>query len=312
MALTKKITKAVQDAQKQATDAVADMREQLDVALPEVHVDLTPFYAVVGAASMAVDTVTAAGEQLEEAAKQATSKDLRKEVRKGAKKEMADLQKRITELQQRTAELQDLATKFADRFVQQAQDIPARVLNEGLVMASNAKDRYDAAAARGEKVVTDLRVQEEKLARDLAGRSGAAVTRGRKAAQQAVTETGKVAETLRDVVSDDAAKVSSQLDKSVEAVEHAAEPVAVKKTPAQQARARKAAAEKAAATRKANAAEATATRKIAARSAAARRSPAAKSASAEKAAATTAKKAAPAKKAPAKKAPAKKAVAKKA
>lgn len=297
MALTKKITKAVQDAQKQATEAVADMREQLDVALPEMHVDLTPFYAVVGAASMAVDTVTAAGEQLEVAAKQASTKDLGKEVRKGAKKEVADLQKRITELQKRTVELQELATKFADRFVQQAQDIPARVLNEGLVMASNAKDRYDAAAARGEKVVTDLRLQEEKLARDLVGRSEAAMTRGRKVAKQAITETEKVAGTLRDVVSDDAAKVTSQLEKSRDAVEHAAEPVPVKKSAADQARTRKAAAEKAAATRKAKAAEETATRKVAARSAAARRSPAAKSTAAKKAAATTATKAAPAKRA---------------
>jgi hypothetical protein len=309
MALTNKITKAIQDAQKQATEAAADMREQLDMALPEMHVDLTPFYAVVGAASLAVDTVTHAGEQLEVAARQASSTGLRKEVRKGAKKEMADLQKRVADLQERTAELQRLAAKFADRFVAQAQDIPAQVINQGLVLASNAKDRYDAAAARGEKVMIDLRAQEEKLARDLAGRSEAALTRGRKVAKATVTETERVADTLRDVVSDDAAKMSGQLEKSVHAVEVAAEPVPVKRTPAQQAQVRKTAGKRAAATRKAHAAEEKANRQVAARSAAARRSSSAKSASAKKAAATAKK--APTAKAPAKSA-AKKAPAKKA
>ena len=52
MALSNKITKAVKDAQKQAEAAAADVRGQLDEIegrLPEISVDATPFYAVVGA-----------------------------------------------------------------------------------------------------------------------------------------------------------------------------------------------------------------------------------------------------------------------
>ena len=40
------------------------------------------------------------------------------------------------------------------------------MLNQGLVIAANAKDQFDAAAARGEKVVTDLRAQGERAAFD--------------------------------------------------------------------------------------------------------------------------------------------------
>ena len=68
MALSHKITKAVKDAQKQAEAAAADVRGQLDQLegkLPEVSVDPTPFYAVVGAANISLDTVKTAGEQLE-------------------------------------------------------------------------------------------------------------------------------------------------------------------------------------------------------------------------------------------------------
>ena len=171
MALSKKITKAVKDAQKQAEAAVADVRGQLvqvEGRMPDVQVDATPFYAVVGAANIAIDTVRTAGEQLEVARKQAKGLDLRKGAKKEADQMQKDLQKRIVDLQGRTTELQKLATTYAERFVTRAQDLPARVLNEGLVIASNAKDQYDAAAARGEKVVTDLRAHGERTAYDLA------------------------------------------------------------------------------------------------------------------------------------------------
>ncbi|NUS40624.1 MAG: hypothetical protein HOP97_03240, partial [Terrabacter sp.] len=201
MALSNKITKAVKDAQKQAEAAVADVRGQLgqiDGKLPEVTVDPTPFYAVVGAANIAIDTVRSASEQLDAARKQAKRVDLRKGAQKEADQLQKDLQKRIADLQSRTAELQKLATKYADRFVTQAQDLPARVLNEGLVIASNAKDQYDAAAARGEKVVTDLRAQGERTAFGLAERGTATVTRGRRVAETAVSEGEKVAQSLMD------------------------------------------------------------------------------------------------------------------
>ncbi len=231
MALTKKITKAVKDAQKQAEAAVADVRGQLvqvEGRMPDVQVDPTPFYAVVGAANIAIDTVRTAGEQLEVARRQAKGADLRKGAKKEANQLQKDLQKRIAELQDRTTELQKLATTYAERFVTRAQDLPARVLNEGLVIASNAKDQYDAAAARGEKV----------------------------------------AKTLLDVVAKDASKLGSQVEASVDAVESAAAPVPAKRTAAHQRAIRKSAAQKAAATRKANEVEATTTRKVAARSSA--------------------------------------------
>ena len=85
----KKISKAVKDAQKQAEAAVADMRSQFDDRLPDLTVDPTPFFAVVGAATIAVDTVRHARDELQVAAKQARTAD----VRKGAKKEARQLQK---------------------------------------------------------------------------------------------------------------------------------------------------------------------------------------------------------------------------
>ncbi|MGO4362887.1 hypothetical protein [Terrabacter sp. RAF57] len=290
MALSKKITKAVKDAQKQAEAAVADVRGQLvqvEGRMPEVQVDPTPFYAVVGAANIAIDTVRTAGEQLEVARKQAKSVDLRKGAKKEADQMQKDLQKRIIDLQGRTTALQKLATTYAERFVTGAQDLPARVLNEGLVIASNAKDQYDAAAARGEKVVTDLRAQGERTAFGLAERGTATVTRGRRVAETAVSEGEKVAKTLKGAVVKDASKLGSQVSASVDAVESAAAPVPAKRTAAHQTAIRKSAAQKSAATRKANEVEATTTRKVAARSAATTDDPQA----------TVARKVAPAKKA---------------
>ncbi|HSU73400.1 MAG TPA: hypothetical protein VLI66_00570 [Terrabacter sp.] len=290
MALSKKITQAVKDAQKQAEAAVADVRGQLgqiDGRMPEVQVDPTPFYAVVGAANIAIDTVRTAGEQLEVARKQAKGVDLRKGAQKEAKELQKDLQKRIVDLQSRTAELQKLATTYAERFVAGAQELPARVLNDGLVMASNAKDQYDAAAARGEKIVTDLRAQGERTAFDLAERGNATVTRGRRVAGTAVTQGGKVAQTLMDVVADDAGKLGSQLGASVEAVESASAPVEPTRTAAHEQAIRRSAGQRAAATRKANQVESTTTRKVAARS----------SATTDDEKATAARKTAPAKKA---------------
>ncbi|MEO5744095.1 MAG: hypothetical protein ABIQ53_05825, partial [Terracoccus sp.] len=156
MALNQKISQAIKDAQKQAEATVADVRDQLDGKLPEVNVDPTPFYAIVGAANIAVDTLRHAGEQLEAARSQARSTDLRKGAKKEADDLQKDLRKRLAEVQAKSTELQKLAAKYADRFVEQAQEVPAQVLNQGLVAAANAKDQYDAAAARGEKVVTDL------------------------------------------------------------------------------------------------------------------------------------------------------------
>lgn len=157
MALSKKLVKAVKDAQKQAEATLAEVRGAVDGRLSDVNVDPTPFYAVVGAANIAVDTIRSAAEQLEAARKQTKSGDLRKGARKEAAELQKDLQKRVADLQSRTAELQHVASQFADRFVAQAQDLPAQVLNQGLVMAGNAKDQYEAAAARGAKVVGDLR-----------------------------------------------------------------------------------------------------------------------------------------------------------
>lgn len=250
MALSTKISKAIKDAQKQAEAAVADVRGQLDVKLPEVTVDPTPFYAIVGAADIALDTVRTAAEQLETARDTAKRTDLGKQARKEAQDLQKDLQQRIAELQSRTADLQALAARYANRFVAQAQELPAQVLNQGLVIASNAKDQYDAAAVRGEQVVAELRTQGTKAAVDLAERSEAAVTRGRKVAETAATEGGKVAQTLRETVSDDARKVQAQVESSVDAVERAGAPVEVHRTAARRTAVRKAAAKQAAATRK--------------------------------------------------------------
>ena len=297
MALSKKITEAVKDAQKQAEATVADVRaqfdRQFDGKLPEVHVDPTPFYAVVGAAEVALDTVKTAGEQLEAARKQAQGIDLRAGAKKEADVLQKDLMKRIADLQGRTAELQKLAAKYAERIFAEAQELPAHVLNQGLVMASNAKDQYDAAAARGEKAVTDLRAQGERAAFDAVERSNALVARGRRVAKTAATEGTKVAKGVAGAVAADTKQVGDQVSESAAAVEAAAAPVPVKRTAAHEKAIRSSAAKKAAATRKANEVEATTTRKTAARSSAAKTTKTAK-------------------KAPAKKAPAKKATAKKA
>src|SRR5829696_7871653 len=213
MALSTKITQAVKVAQKQAEAAVADVRGQLvqvEDRIPEVQVDPTPFYAVVGAANIAIDTVRTAGEQLEVARQQAKGADLRTSAKKEADQLQKDLQKRIADLQGRTAELQKLAATYAERFVTRAQDLPARVLNEGLVIASNAKDQYDAAAARGEKVVTDLRSQGERTAYDLAERGTATVTRGRRVAESASSEGEKVGQSIADVVAKDVSTLGSE------------------------------------------------------------------------------------------------------
>ena len=271
MALSKKISKAVKDAQRQANTAVADVRDTLDRRLPEVEIDPTPFYAVVGAANMAVDTVRAAGEQLDAARRQAAHLELRK----GAKKEAKDLQKLVGDLQHKTAELQRLAGKYAERLLTQAQELPVALLNQSLLVASNAKDQYDAAAARGEKVVTDLRVQEEKAAADLNERSEAVMARGRNLATAAAREAEKLAGTAFDVVADDAATLGSQVSRSAQKVEDAAAPVDAERSPEDQARLRSLSAQQAAATRKANDAQARTTRKVAARSSARKRSAAA-------------------------------------
>jgi hypothetical protein len=271
MALNDKITKAAKDAQKQAEAAAADVRGQLDEIehrLPEVTVDPTPFYAVVGAANIALDTVKNAGEQLDLARKQARSIDLRKGAKKEANQLQKDLQKRLDELQKSTAQLQKIATTYADKFVAQAQDLPAQVLNQGLTIASNAKDQDDAAAARGEKVVTDLRAQGERAAFDAAELRHAAAIRGRRVVKTAASEGSKLASSVVDVVTQDASKIGAQVEKSAEAVEKAAAPVPAKRTAAHQRAIRKSAAQKAAATRKAHAVEATTTRKVAARSSA--------------------------------------------
>jgi hypothetical protein len=164
MALSKKLVKAVKEAQKQAEATAAEIRGALDGTLPDlnVNVDPTPFYAVVGAANMAVETIRNAGEQLDAARRQTKGADLRKGARKEAAELQKDLQKRVADLQTRTTELQHLATQFADRFIARAQDLPAHALNQGFVLASNAKDQYDAAAVRGAKVVGDLRSQGEQ------------------------------------------------------------------------------------------------------------------------------------------------------
>ena len=95
----KKISKAVKDAQKQAEAAVADMRSQIDDRLPDLNVDPTPFFAVVGAATIAVDTVRHARDELQVAAKEARTADVRKGAKKEAKQLQKDLQKRLDELQ---------------------------------------------------------------------------------------------------------------------------------------------------------------------------------------------------------------------
>ena len=157
MALSDKITKAVKDAQKQAEAAAADVRGQLDGIegkLPDVSVDATPFYAVVGAANIALDTVKTASEQLDLARRQAKNLDLRKGAQKEANQIQKDLQKRIKDLQKGTTQLQALATTYAEKFVTQGKDLPAQVLNQGLVIASNAKDQYDAAAKTADTAKT--------------------------------------------------------------------------------------------------------------------------------------------------------------
>ncbi len=288
MALSDKITKAVKDAQKQAEAAAADVRGQLDEIedkLPDVSVDATPFYAVVGAANIALDTVKTAGEQLDIARKQAKSIDLRKGAQKEANQIQKDLQKRIKDLQRGTTQLQALATTYAEKFVSQGKDLPAQVLNQGLVIASNAKDQYDAAAARGEKVVTDLRAQGERAAFDADEMRKAAVTRGRRVARTTAAEGSKVASSIVDVVTQDASKLGAQVEQAAGAVEKAAAPVPAKRTAAHQRAIRKSSAQKAAATRKANAVEATTTRKVAAR----------RSATTDDPQATAARKVAPAK-----------------
>jgi hypothetical protein len=176
MGLSKKLVKAVKQAQKQAEATVAEVRGVLDSRLSDVNVDPAPFYAVIGAANRAVDTIKHAGEQLEAARKQANSADLRDGARKEAADLQKELQKRIADLQVRAAEMQKLAGQLAEKVLARAQDIPAQVMNQGLVIASNAKDQYDAAADRGERVVSEMRGHAEQATDEAAAAAEALAT----------------------------------------------------------------------------------------------------------------------------------------
>lgn len=248
MALSKKLVKAVKKAQKQAEATMAEVREAIDARLPEVNVDPTPFYAVVGAADRVVDTIKHAAEQLEATRQQAKVADLRE----GAKKEAADLQKelqeRILDLQNRTAELQRLAAQLADKVLTRAQDLPAQVMNQGLVLASNAKDQFDAAADRGERVVSEIRAHGDQVADEAATRSEEAATRVKEVAGTVVDESEDLTQTIAEAVQDDAEQIKDQLKGSAQALDEAAapeEPLSARETVTKKAPAKKAPVEKA-------------------------------------------------------------------
>lgn len=224
MALSKKLVKAVKQAQKQAEATVVEVREALDARLSDVNVDPTPFYAVIGAANRAVDTIKHAGEQLEVAAKQASTADLRKGAKKEAAELQKELQKRIADLQTRTTEMQKLAGQLAEKVLARAQDLPAQVMNQGLVLASNAKDQYDAAAGRGERVVSDMRTDVEEAADEATSRAKAAGTRTRKVAGTVVEEGEDLTQTVAEAVQDDAEEIKDQLAGAAKALDEAAAP----------------------------------------------------------------------------------------
>ena len=224
MALSKKLIKAVKQAQKQAEATVAEVRGALDARLSDVTVDPTPFYAVVGAADRAVDTIRHAGEQLEAARKQTNSADLREGARKEAVELQAELQKRITDLQTRTTEMQKLAAQLAEKILTRAQDLPVQVMNQGLVLASNAKDQYDAAADRGERVVSELRTHGDQVADEAAARSTAAAKRAKKVAGTVVEEGQDLTQTVAEAVQDDAEEIKDQLEGSAKALDEAVAP----------------------------------------------------------------------------------------
>lgn len=226
MALSKKLVKAVKDAQKQAEATVAEVRAALDARMNDVKLDLTPFYAVVGAADLTVDTIKHAAEQLEAARTQAGVADLREGAKKEAAELQQDLQKRIADLQARTTEMQKLAAELAEKVLTQAQDLPARVMNQGLVLASNAKDQYDAAAERGEHVVADLRTQRDKATEDVTKRSQEAVTRAKKVASTVVDEGKDLGQTVAGALQDDVAEIREQLEDAAQAIDEAAAPAA--------------------------------------------------------------------------------------
>lgn len=235
MALSKKIAKAVKDTQKQAEATAADVREAFDARIADLNVDPTPLYAIVGAADLALDTVRHAGDQIDASRREVSTSGLRKGTKKEAAQLQKELKKRIAELQDRTAELQQLAAKFADNFVATAQDLPALVLNQGLVMAGNAREQYDAAAVRGEQVIADLRHQGDRMATDMTQRSERAMARGRKVAKTVAAEGEKVARVTGDVVQDDAGAIGAQVQKSVRAIDEAVAPEAPARRPARKA-----------------------------------------------------------------------------
>jgi hypothetical protein len=248
MALSKKLVKAVKDAQKQVEATVAEVRGAVDGRLTDLNVDPTPFYAVVGAANIAVDTIRNAGEQLEAARKQTKAADLRKGARKEAAELQKDLQKRVADLQKRTTELQHLATQLADRFAAQAQDLPAQVLNQGLHLAGNAKDQYDAAAVRGAKVVGDLRSHGEQSldeavvsAREEVADVAARVEEAAGAAQDAVApeQPARPARSAVKKSSTDKASASKTGVKKATTEKAATQKASAKKTPAKKSAGKK-------------------------------------------------------------------------
>ncbi|MGN6753014.1 MAG: hypothetical protein ACTHJJ_10735 [Intrasporangium sp.] len=176
MALGKKLVSAVKQAQKQAEATVAEVRGVLDARLSDANVDPVPFYAVIGAANRAVDTIKHAGEQLEAVRKQANAADLREGARNEAAELQRELQKRIADLQIRAAEMQKIAGQLAEKVLARAQDLPAQVMNQGLVLASNAKDQYDAAADRGERVVSEMRSHADQATDEAAAAAEALAT----------------------------------------------------------------------------------------------------------------------------------------
>ena len=157
MALSqKKLTKAVKDAQKQAEAAVADMRSQSTTGSTDVTVDPTPFYAVVGAATSRSTRSGPPATSSRSLPSRPGPPTCARAPRRRRQELQKDLQKRIKELQNGPRSSED-RHDVRGPVPHGGPGAPAQVLNQGLVIASNAKDQYDAAAARGEKVVADLR-----------------------------------------------------------------------------------------------------------------------------------------------------------
>ena len=153
--------------------------------------DTTPVYAAVGVTDLAV-------EKLREA-----------RTRAGVRAAAVRVELDVTTIQER-------ATKHFDKVSDQAQHIPAHLLDQGAEAAGNARKTYSRLAVRGEKLVK--RIRGQKSTQDLFAQAGNTVSLGKGAVttvRKAAKDTQHAAIVTLTTGRREAASVAASVQESV-------------------------------------------------------------------------------------------------